>query len=129
MIARLRGKVTLVVPGEALVDTGPVTYRVWMRSDLDTVGVPGEPAYELIIRQVVKEDSHDLYGFQFEAEESIFLSITGIKGCGPRLAMKVLSGISTREFSEAVKTRDVKRLTSIKGVGAKTALAIIEALQ
>lgn len=126
MIARLRGVVTLVVPGEALVDTGAVTYRVWMRSDLDRVGVPGEP-YQLIIRQVVKEDSHDLYGFQFEAEESIFLAITGIKGCGPRLAMKVLSGISTDEFSRAVKERDVKRLTSVKGVGAGTALKIIEA--
>lgn len=128
MIARLCGVVTLEVPGEALVEVGSgVTYRVHVRSDIDSFG-PGL-LVKLRIRQVVKEDSHDLYGFQFEAEESIFLSITGIKGCGPRLAMKVLSGISTEDFSEAVKARDVKRLTSIKGVGAKTALAIIEALQ
>jgi Holliday junction DNA helicase RuvA len=126
MIASIRGIVNLVAPGEAIIEVGDIGYRVWVRSDLDYL-YPGEPV-NLRIRQVVKEDSNDLYGFELEAEEAIFLAITGIKGCGPRLAMKVLSGITTDEFKRAVGLKDVKALTAIKGVGARTALAIIEAL-
>jgi len=125
VIASIYGVVTFVAPGEAHVEVPGIGigYRVWMRSDLDFL-LP-EPI-NLRIRQVIKEDSNDLYGFQFEAEEAIFLAITRIKGCGPKLAMKVLSNISTADFERAVKERDVKRLTSIKGVGGNTAQAIID---
>ncbi len=125
MIAFLRGEVLSATPGEVVLMVGGVGYRIHTKRAV--IGIYDGASVALIIRQVVKEDSHDLYGFQFEAEEAMFIAITKIKGCGPKLAMTVLSGISTEDFAQAVRHRDAGALTAIKGVGAGTAAKIIEA--
>ena len=73
----------------------------------------------------VKEDILDLYGFVYETERSLFLNLNKINGIGPRSAMNILSGTSPAEFKQKIIDGDVKSLTSIPGIGAKTAKRII----
>ena len=73
----------------------------------------------------VKEDILELYGFAYETERSLFLNLNKINGIGPRSAMNILSGTSPAEFKQKIIDGDVKSLTSIPGIGAKTAKRII----
>ena len=73
----------------------------------------------------VKEDILELYGFAYETERSLFLNLNKINGIGPRSAMNILSGTSPAEFKQKIIEGDVKSLTSIPGIGAKTAKRII----
>ena len=73
----------------------------------------------------VKEDILELYGFVHESERSLFLNLNKINGIGPRSAMNILSGTSPAEFKQKIIDGDVKSLTSIPGIGAKTAKRII----
>ena len=73
----------------------------------------------------VKEDILELYGFVYETERSLFLNLNKINGIGPRSAMNILSGTSPAEFKQKIIDGDVKSLTSIPGIGAKTAKRII----
>ena len=73
----------------------------------------------------VKEDILELYGFVYETERSLFLNLNKINGIGPRSAMNILSGTSPAEFKQKIIDGDVKSLTNIPGIGAKTAKRII----
>ena len=73
----------------------------------------------------VKEDILELYGFVYETERFLFLNLNKINGIGPRSAMNILSGTSPAEFKQKIIDGDVKSLTSIPGIGAKTAKRII----
>ena len=73
----------------------------------------------------VREDALDLYGFHSTLEREIFLLLIGISGIGPKLGVTILSGILPDELKEKVITGDIGALTSIPGVGAKTAKRII----
>jgi Holliday junction DNA helicase RuvA len=66
-----------------------------------------------------------LYGFLTELERVVFERLISVSGIGPRLAVAVLSGLETRELVAAVQRADVARLTTIPGVGRKTAERIV----
>ena len=70
---------------------------------------------------VVREDSQTLYGFATDDERDLFKLIQSVSGIGPRLALNVLSGMSVVTFKGAIGAGDVKLLSSINGVGKKTA--------
>ena len=73
----------------------------------------------------VREDSLQLFGFSGEKERTVFLGLISVSGVGPRLAQTVLSGIQLEELIQAIKTADLSRLTTISGVGTKTAQRLI----
>ena len=77
----------------------------------------------------VKEDILDLYGFKDDAERSLFMNLNTISGIGPRSAMNILSGTNPGEFKSRIVAGDVKSLTIIPGIGAKTAKRIIVELK
>jgi len=77
----------------------------------------------------VKEDILDLYGFKDDAERSLFMNLNTISGIGPRSAMNILSGTNPDEFKSRIVAGDVKSLTVIPGIGAKTAKRIIVELK
>ena len=78
-------------------------------------------AVTLKTQLVVREDSQTLYGFATDAERELFKMIQGVSGIGPRLALNVLSGMNVTSFKGAIGDGDVKRLSSINGIGKKTA--------
>ena len=77
----------------------------------------------------VREDTLDLYGFHSTLEREVFLLLIGISGIGPKLAITILSGILPNELKDKIISGDIGSLTSIPGVGAKTAKRIIVELK
>ena len=77
----------------------------------------------------VREDALDLYGFHSTLEREVFLLLIGISGIGPKLAITILSGILPDELKDKIISGDIASLTSIPGVGAKTAKRIIVELK
>ena len=73
----------------------------------------------------VREDILDLYGFSDVIERNTFHLLTSISGIGPKLALTILSGIEPRKLKDRVVNGDVAALTSVPGVGIKTAKRII----
>jgi len=83
----------------------------------------------LLVYLHVKEDILNLYGFELPSERALFLNLNTISGIGPRSAMNILSGTTPSEFKQKIINSDVKSLTSIPGIGAKTAKRIIVELK
>ncbi len=77
----------------------------------------------------VREDALDLYGFHSTLEREVFLLLIGISGIGPKIAITILSGILPDELKDKIISGDIASLTSIPGVGAKTAKRIIVELK
>ena len=73
----------------------------------------------------VREDALDLYGFENESDRSLFLMLISISGIGPKLGLTIISGLAPEKLKSKIISGDVKALTSIPGVGAKTAKRII----
>tara|TARA_B100002052_G_scaffold298411_1_gene331827 strand:- start:1731 stop:2327 length:597 start_codon:yes stop_codon:yes gene_type:complete len=77
----------------------------------------------------VREDALDLYGFHSIVEKEVFLMLIGISGIGPKLANTILSGILPEDLKEKIISGDINALTSVSGVGSKTAKRIIVELK
>jgi len=73
----------------------------------------------------VREDTLDLYGFSSILERKVFVLLIGISGIGPKLAITILSGMLPGQLKDKIISGDITALTSISGVGAKTAKRII----
>lgn len=69
----------------------------------------------------VREDALELYGFSSKRERTLFLNLISVSGVGAKLAITLLSGLSADTIATAIATADVKLLSSVKGVGKKTA--------
>src|SRR6185295_16717924 len=81
---------------------------------------------QMLTHLVVREDAHVLYGFMTTQEREMFrLLINTVSGIGPKIALNVLSGLSVVALRGAVANQDVKALSSINGVGKKTAERIV----
>jgi holliday junction DNA helicase RuvA len=121
MIGFLEGEILAKNPGLVLVKIGGVGYQVYI--SLNTFyALPDPPgAAALHIYTRVQEDALELFGFVDPEEKAIFLELLTIPRIGPRMALNILSGISPEEFRQALALSDVKRLSSIPGVGRKSA--------
>ena len=125
----ISGKLYAKNPTEAIVDIGGIRFRIHITvSAYDSL--PGqEKSVELLTYLHVKEDILDLYGFKDHVERSLFMNLNTISGIGPRSAMNILSGTNPDEFKNRIIAGDVKSLTVIPGIGAKTAKRIIVELK
>ncbi len=121
MIGFLEGEILAKSPGMALVKVGGVGYQVYI--SLNTFyAVPDPPGpVALHIHTRVQDDALQLYGFAEQDEKELFLELLSIPRIGARIALNILSGISPEEFHQALAMSDVKRLSSIPGVGRKSA--------
>jgi Holliday junction DNA helicase RuvA len=124
MYEYLKGKLTEKSPTEAIIDCNGVAYFV--NISLQTYSqIKDSEDIKLFTHLVVKEDSHTLFGFAQKAERSIFRSLISVSGVGANTARVILSSMSADEIYNAIVTEDVPTLTSIKGIGKKTAQRII----
>jgi Holliday junction DNA helicase RuvA len=125
MIAFLRGHVLEKQPNRVVVDVQGVGYEVHV--PLSTYYDIGNAGSEIVLRihTHVREDALQLYGFLTDLERHMFERLIAVSGIGPKLAVAVLSGLDTRDLVVAVQRADVARLTTIPGVGKKTAERIV----
>jgi len=129
MITFLKGILVEKQPTRMVVDVGGVGYEVFIPlSSYDRLPPVGGGVCMLTVDHV-REDAHLLYGFMTEAERSLFYLLTGVSGIGPKLALGALSGLSVRDLKAAVVEGNVKRISSISGIGAKMAERIVVELK
>jgi Holliday junction DNA helicase RuvA len=120
MIGYLEGRLRHLEATRAMVMTNGVGYEV--RISLSTYyHLEGRNEVALEIYTHVREDTLALYGFATPEEKFAFEKLISISGIGPTLAQKILSGIDAPDLAEAVASSDSRKLSSIPGVGKKTA--------
>ncbi len=120
MIGWLEGTLRQLDATRALVVTTGVGYEVHI--SLSTYyKLEGKKDVALEIYTHVREDALSLYGFATTEEKIAFEKLIAISGIGPTLAQKILSGIDPADLADATARNDVRKLSSIPGVGKKTA--------
>ena len=125
MIGRLVGEIIQKKPPQILLDVHGVGYEVEapMTTFYDLPEVGGKVI--LLTHMVVREDAQLLYGFATEAERSMFRHLIKINGVGAKLALTILSGMSSNELARCVHDNDVNALVKLPGIGKKTAERLI----
>jgi Holliday junction DNA helicase RuvA len=120
MIGYLQGTLKHLDAARALVVANGVGYEVHISAQT-YYRLEGQREAALDIYTHVREDALSLYGFATPEEKFAFEKLISISGIGPTLAQKILSGIDAPDLAEAVANSDTRKLSSIPGVGKKTA--------
>lgn len=125
MIAFVEGTLVEKHPTRVIVNVHGLGYELFIPlSSYDRLP-PLNQAVQLLTHEHIREDDHRLFGFMTEAERRMFMLLTSISGIGPKLALCALSGMTVRELKRAIVENDVKRLSSVSGIGRKTAERIV----
>ena len=122
MIGRLTGKVTEEDDGGIVVDVNGVGYEVTV--PLGTIGrckPDAEGRVTLFVHTHVREDALTLFGFASDGDRVAFRTLIGVSNVGPKTAIQVLSALPAHELGQAIARKELGKLTSISGVGKKTA--------
>lgn len=129
MIAHLSGKLFHKQPNTIIIDVAGVGYEVTI--PLSTFYELGEPGSDvsLKIHTHVREDVIQLFGFKTNIEKELFLRVTSVTGIGPKLAVTMLSGMAAGELVQSIRNNDLVRLTTIPGIGRKTAERVVVELR
>jgi len=129
MIASLRGTLFEKAPGACVIEADGVGYLVQVSSHT-AAGLPasGEPVF-MRTRQIVREDAVQLFGFATAEELELFDLMIAVSGVGPRLALAVLSGLRPQALRRAIREEQVGLLTSVPGIGKKTAERLVVELR
>ena len=121
MITFLEGIIDEKEPTHVVLNVGGVGYEVVISlSSYDRLPKQGA-VVRLLTHDHIREDEHRLFGFVTADERRVFTLLLGVSGIGPKIALSALSGMTVREIKVAIKDGDVKRLSSISGIGKKTA--------
>jgi len=128
MIEYLKGGLVELQPTVAIIECAGVGYEV--NISLNTYSaVQGKKDCKLYIYEVIREDTHQLYGFYSREERSLFLLLNSVKGVGGNTARMILSSLSPRELIDVLITENASLLKTVKGIGLKTAQRIIVELK
>ncbi|MGA0332587.1 MAG: Holliday junction branch migration protein RuvA [Kiritimatiellia bacterium] len=129
MIEFVAGKLIRKTPTLAVVQTGGIGLQLLIPlSSYDSLPPEGSEVH-LHSHLVVREDALTLYGFARISERQMFEKLIQITGIGPKLALTALSGLSPEELQRAIRDGDVKRLSSISGIGKKMAERMVVELR
>lgn len=124
MIASLTGRLARREQGWALIEVGGVGYAVLMPTRSLAL-LPSEGETVVVHTHLhVREGELALYGFASEQEKEAFISLLGVGGVGPKVALAVLSVLAPEELARAIAANDVATISSVPGVGRKTAQRI-----
>lgn len=125
MIAGLLGNVHRVATDSVLLNVHGVIYRVLTSGR--TISELGENRgdVEMFTYLVVREDAQTLFGFMSEIELLWFETLIAVNGVGPRLACAVLTRFSPDALLEAVSREDIALLSTVSGIGKRTASRIL----
>lgn len=121
MIGRLRGELIQKLPNLAVIECGGVGYAAAI--SLSTYGLLPEPGSEVILHTelLMRENDLSLLGFSSTQERELYRLLVKVDGVGPKLALAALGALPLEDLVQAIRTREIKALTRIPGVGKKTA--------
>jgi Holliday junction DNA helicase RuvA len=114
----LEGKLAQLAPARLVIDVHGVGYELIVPLSSN---FPAREVLRVYVHQVVREDEHRLYGFSDAGTRDLFRLLLTVRGVGPAAALGLLSGLSAADLVGAIREGDLRKLTSVKGIGKKTA--------
>jgi Holliday junction DNA helicase RuvA len=124
MIGYLEGTLIAIRDDHCVLSTGPVGYCVYTKKEVLTLSTLGMTR-SLWIYTAVRETAFDLYGFESEAELGLFELLLTVSGIGPKSALSILDVATMETLHNAIGQENATYLTTISGIGKKTAEKII----
>jgi Holliday junction DNA helicase RuvA len=124
MIDYIKGKLAELTPTFIIVENEGVGYFVSISLSTFT-RLEGKDECKILVHEVIREDSHQLFGFAEKEERDIFRLLISVSGVGASTARMMLSSLTYDEIEKAILGSDVNTLKSVKGIGLKTAERII----
>lgn len=121
MIARITGLVQEQTDKELIVDVGGIGYAL---STPPIITTPGQNI-TLYTHLVIKDDAHELYGFQTPEEKSLFKILISVSGVGPKTALQMLTLYTLPDLVRIIKTGDAKAIALVPGIGKKTSEKVV----
>ncbi|MDR3195161.1 MAG: Holliday junction branch migration protein RuvA [Tannerella sp.] len=124
MIEYLRGEIVELSPARMIMDCNGLGYEVHI--SLTTYSAyRNQAAGRIYVYEVIREDAHLLYGFATKEERELFLLLISVSGVGPNTARMILSSMQPAELVDTIASGNESGLTTVKGIGSKTAQRVI----
>lgn len=121
----LTGKLCELNPPELILDVQGVGYEIMApMTTIYQLPLVGQTV-KLYIYQVVREDANLLFGFVDLQNKNMFKLLLKISGVGPKIALAILSALTTQEIIDTVLTENTRQLATVPGIGKKTAERVI----
>lgn len=127
MIDYIKGILAEINPTEAVIEAAGVGYaiEITLPTYSSLVGMENQEAVKLFITEIIREDSHDLYGFCNRIDRQLFEMLMTVSGVGASTARMIMSAFTATEIRTLIATANAKGLAQVKGLGPKTAQRII----
>lgn len=124
MLHHIKGFVDELTPTEAVIEAAGVGYQMTISLNTFTA-LQGRESAKLYVREVIREDTHDLFGFASKQERALFDALISVNGIGGQTARMILSAFTPGELADAIQSEQVSMLKSVKGIGPKAAARIV----
>ncbi len=124
MIGYIKGKVLSASDGAVILENNGIGYEILCSASIYQKLLESKQG-EVFTYLAVREDGISLYGFISQEEKNMFLKLISVSGVGPKMGITVLSNMKLSDLATKIATSDVKGLSSVKGLGKKTAERII----
>ena len=124
MFDYLKGNIADIELNRVVVETAGIGFSVYTTANTINTLKHNEAA-KLFIREVIREDTFDLYGFSSVKERNCFDMLTSVSGIGPKAAVSILSVNTPEMLAMAVVNNDLSTLTAAQGIGKKIAQRVI----
>lgn len=124
MLHHIKGYVDELTPTEAVIEAAGIGYQMTISLNTFTA-LQGKETAKLFVREVIREDTHDLYGFSSKEERALFDALISVNGIGGQTARMVLSAFTPAELADAIQSEQVSMLKAVKGIGPKAAARIV----
>lgn len=124
MIDYIKGEITELTPAYVVIETGGIGYFINIALPVFSL-LSGKNSAKLYIYEVIREDAYLLYGFSTKDERQLFLLLISVSGIGANTARMIMSSYSVEELQGIIASENDSALSSIKGIGTKTAQRII----
>jgi len=126
MIDYIRGSLTELNPALAVIEAAGVGYAINIALPTYSILQPLEnKETKLFITEIIREDTHDLFGFPTKGERALFELLMTVSGIGANTARMILSAFSAGEVRQIIATGNARQLSQVKGLGPKTAQRVI----
>lgn len=120
----IKGEISELNPTFVVLDNQGIGFHI--KISLNTFSsLSDKPSGKLYIHEIIREDTHELYGFKTPREREVFRLLISVSGIGANTARMILSSLSIPELEVVLSTGDVNTLKGIKGIGLKTAQRVI----